>query len=110
MKKELQDAYRKVFMDMVTSNCGLLVGRYDAANGSDTYMHGVCMVMEWIAYRSSEEDYENFTDLFTRNMIESEEKAKGIKCHRCAELSGCWKGQHGGKKNCKCFSPKGVDK
>ena len=24
----------------------------------------------------------------------------------CAELDGCWKGQHGGKKKCKCFSPK----
>lgn len=75
MTKELQDAYRKVFTDMMTSDCGLLVGRYDAMDGSDTYMHGVCMVMEWIAYRSSEEDYENFIDLFTRNMIESEEKA-----------------------------------
>ena len=106
----LQDAYRMVYNDMLNGGCEMLVGKYDATNGNEQYMFGVGMVMEWIAYRSSEEDYENFTDLFTRNMIESEEKAKGIKCHRCAELSGCWKGQHGGKKNCKCFSPKSVDK
>ena len=31
---------------------------------------------------------------------------KEIKCKRCAELSGCWKGQNGGKPCCKCFSPK----
>ena len=41
------------------------------------------------------------------NTITSEQKAKCIKCYKCAELSDCYKGQHGGKKNCKCFSPKG---
>lgn len=86
---ELEKAYKIVFADLMTNSFGLLVGKYDAANGNDTYMHGIELVMETIAIRSSEEDYENFTDLFTRNMIESKEKAKGIKCHRCAELSGC---------------------
>lgn len=33
-------------------------------------------------------------------------KKEEIKCPRCAELSGCWRGQNGGKPNCKCFSPK----
>ena len=33
-----------------------------------------------------------------------------IKCNRCAELSDCWKGQHGGKPNCLCFSPKIIEK
>lgn len=29
-----------------------------------------------------------------------------IKCHRCAELEGCWAGLHNkGKINCDCFSP-----
>ena len=36
----------------------------------------------------------------------AEQKAQGIKCYKCAELDGCYKGQHGGKKKCKCFSPK----
>ena len=33
-----------------------------------------------------------------------------IKCNRCAELCGCWIGQHGGKPNCSCFSPKMIKK
>ena len=30
----LQDAYRMVYNDMLNSGCGLLVGQYDAKNGS----------------------------------------------------------------------------
>ena len=80
MNKELQDAYKTVFMDLMTNNFGLLVGRYDASNGSEEYMFGIELVMETIAIRSSEEDYENFTELFTRNIIESQERAlKNVK-------------------------------
>lgn len=33
------------------------------------------------------------------------------KCNKCAELSGCWAGQHGKDGNgCVCFSPKGKEK
>lgn len=31
--------------------------------------------MEWIAYRVSEEDYNEFNDLFIKNLIKSEQKA-----------------------------------
>ena len=41
MNKELQDAYKTVFMDLMANNFGLLVGRYDAANGSEEYMFGI---------------------------------------------------------------------
>ena len=31
---------------------------------------------------------------------------KENKCYKCAELEGCWAGQHGkGKTDCKCFGP-----
>lgn len=33
-------------------------------------------------------------------------KKKEVKCPRCAELSGCWIGQNGGREGCRCFSPK----
>lgn len=33
-----------------------------------------------------------------------------IKCPRCAELSGCYRGQNGGKSGCKCFSPKAEER
>lgn len=37
-------------------------------------------------------------------------KTEEIKCSRCAELSGCYVGQNGGKPCCKCFSPKAEEK
>lgn len=109
MTKTVQDAYRIVFNDILNSECGLMVGTYDAKNGDEKFMHGISTVMEWIAYRVSDADGDAFSDLFIKNMIASEQKAKGIKCYKCAELSGCYVGLHGGKKNCKCFSPNGVD-
>lgn len=64
-------AYKIVLKDMLNSGCDLLVGKYDARNGSKTYMHGVAMVMEWIAYRVSEEVGKSFSNMFIDNMIES---------------------------------------
>ena len=75
MANTIQDAYRIVLNDMLNSGCGLLVGEYDARNGSEQFMHGISTVMEWIAYRVSEEDYNEFNDLFIRNLIKSEQKA-----------------------------------
>lgn len=37
---------------------------------------------------------------------ELEKNKQREKCLRCAELSGCYKGQNGGHPNCKNFSPK----
>jgi hypothetical protein len=101
----LQDAYRMVYNDMLNGGCEMLVGKYDATNGSEVYMHGVNMVMEWIAYRVSDEDGDAFCELFVKNMCESEQKAK---CKRCAEYKDCYAGQNGGAKvGCPCFSPIG---
>ena len=70
----LQDAYRMVYNDMLNSECGLLIGQYDAKNGSKELMYGIDIVMEWIAYRVSEADGDAFSDLFLKNMSESEKK------------------------------------
>ena len=85
--------------------CGMFEGRYDAKNGKPEFMYGISTVMECLAYRVSDEYGDDFSDTFIQNLIISEQKAKGIKCYKCAELSGCYKGRHGGKKNCKCFCP-----
>ena len=107
MTKTVQDAYRIVLNDILNNGCEMFVGKYDAKNGSEQFMHGIGTVIEYIAYNVSDEDGYVIENLFIKNMIESEQKAKGIKCYKCAELEGCHKGQHGGKKNCACFSPKG---
>ena len=79
MTNTIQDAYRIVFNDMMNSGCGLLVGKYDAKNGNEKYMFGVDTVMEWIAYKVSEVQGDNFSELFTKNMVESQKKARGDK-------------------------------
>ena len=77
MANTVQDAYRIVFNDMMNSGCGLLVGKYDAKNGNEKYMFGVDTVMEWIAYKVSEAQGDDFSELFTKNMVESQKKARG---------------------------------
>ena len=79
MTNTVQDAYRIVFNDMMNSGCGLLVGKYDAKNGNEKYMFGVDTVMEWIAYKVSEVQGDDFSELFTKNMVESQKKARGDK-------------------------------
>lgn len=79
MANTVQDAYRIVFNDMMNSGCGLLVGKYDAKNGNEKYMFGIDTVMEWIAYKVSEVQGDDFSELFTKNMVESQKKARGDK-------------------------------
>lgn len=69
--KTVQDAYRIVLNDMLNSDCGLLVGKYDAKHGKPDFMYGIQTVMEWIAYKVSETDGDYFSDMFGRNIIES---------------------------------------
>lgn len=87
--KNLQDAYRIVFNDMTNSGCNLLLGKYDAKNGSESFMHGIATVMDWIADRSGEDD---FYELFTTNMIESK--------HRITVKRGRWKLHDDGSGTC----------
>jgi hypothetical protein len=74
MANTIQNAYRIVLNDILNSGCGLMVGNYDAKNGSEQFMHGISTVMEWIAYRVSEADGDAFSDMFVKNLIESEKK------------------------------------
>ena len=78
MKKDkaLAKAYEMVLNDIVNSGCGLMVGKYDAKNGEDSFMHGISTVMEWIAYRVSDEVGDDFSDTFCNNLIESEQRAE----------------------------------
>jgi hypothetical protein len=76
MNKTIQDAYRIVLNDMMNSGCGLLVGEYDARNGDISYISGVSTVMEWIAYKVSEETGDDFSTLFTKNVIKSIDRSK----------------------------------
>ena len=43
-------------------------------NGNKNFMYGISTVMEWIAYRVSEKQGEEFSAMFLDNMIDSQEK------------------------------------
>lgn len=78
MANTIQDAYRVVYNDILNSGCNIFTGNYDAKNGSEQYMYGVSTVMEWIAYKVNEETGNDFSDLFTKNLIKSIDKANKI--------------------------------
>lgn len=54
------------------SSCDLFIGKYDAKHGNEYYMYGVSAVMEYLAYRVSGEYGDEFSKMFTKNMLDSE--------------------------------------
>lgn len=106
----VKEAYRIVLNDILNNGSGMFVGKYNAKHGSAEFMYGISTVMEYLAYSICDEEGDAFSNLFIKNMVASEQKAQGINCYNCAELPGCCRGQHGGKRNCKCFRQKGIDK
>jgi len=60
--------------------CDLYCGKYDAKNGNESFMNGVCCVMEAIACRVNDEIYEAFSDMFLHNLLASENRTKGVTC------------------------------
>lgn len=74
-EKMMKVAYQLVYQDMVVNaGVGMLVGKYDAKHGSKEFMYGVGTVMEFIASKVSEETYDTFSDIFTKNLVESEKR------------------------------------
>ena len=75
MTPTLQKAYEIVFNDMNNSGCGLLIGKYDAKNSNESFMHGIYTVMEWIAYRADEKLADEYSKTFLKNIIKNKKKA-----------------------------------
>lgn len=71
-----QDAYRIVLNDILNSDIGLFVGRFDAENGSCEFMGGIEAVMEYIAEQVSKADYYDFEAIWWKNFEESVDKAR----------------------------------
>ena len=66
-----KEAFEFVLNELM--QCGLFIGEYDARHGDEHFMYGIATVMESIAYRVGDDVGDAFSDLFTRNMIKSEE-------------------------------------
>lgn len=73
--KLLKTAYHLVYVDMVSKGPKLFKGYYDAKHGNNSFMYGICTVMEFIADKISPEVYDKFSTEFVTNMNKSEERA-----------------------------------
>lgn len=71
-----QDAYRIVYNDILNRDIGLFLGRFDAKNGKPEFMYGISTVMEFIALECSEEDYEDFQQIWFENFQKSIDNAE----------------------------------
>lgn len=65
---------RTLVMEMM--ECPMFRGEYDAKHGSESFMHGVATVMEYLAMKVDEEFYWEISDIFTKNMAKSLDKAR----------------------------------
>lgn len=75
-EKVMKVAYQLVYQDMVVNaGVGMFTGKYDAKHGSKEFMYGIGTVMEFIASKVSEETYDTFNNIFTKNLVESK---KGV--------------------------------
>lgn len=71
----------------------LFCGIYDAKNGNESFMHGVCNVMEYIAFKAGKLD--DFGDMWDANIRKSKEAASMDEektCKTCKHLmfSDCY--------------------
>lgn len=53
----------------------MFTGKYDAINGNEDFMFGICTVMEYIAYEVNEPTYEEFSTMWVGNVLDSFAKA-----------------------------------
>ena len=73
---ELKDAYMEVLKDIINNGPAMFIGKYDAKNGKPEFMFGISILLEWIAYKTEDEDAIRFADEeFIKNMVESQKKA-----------------------------------
>ena len=54
--------------------CPLFRGEYDAEHGSESFMDGISTVMESLARLVDDTFYQEVSDVFTHNMVKSQEK------------------------------------
>ena len=71
-----KEAYKIVYDDLIQNE--LLIGKYDAENGSEDFMDGIWVMMEIIASNISDETLYEFDEIFLNNLKQSEDKIKKV--------------------------------
>ena len=67
-----KEEIRQLVLEMM--ECPLFRGEYDAKNGSEYFMYGISTVMEYLASYVDDTFYQEVSDVFTHNMVKSQEK------------------------------------
>lgn len=63
---------RQLVLEMM--ECPMFRGEYDAKHGNESFMYGISTVMEYLASRVGDAFYQGVSDVFTHNMVKSQEK------------------------------------
>lgn len=71
-----QEAYKIVYNDILNRGIGLFLGQFDVKNGKPEFMYGISTLMDFIAYESSEKDYDDFQKIWFENFQKSIDNAK----------------------------------
>ena len=73
-----QQAYKLVYEDLIEMNLfkGIYDARHTEEDSIDLFMAGISMVMEFIAYRVSDTVYDEYLDLWNKNVSQSIAKAE----------------------------------
>ena len=56
--------------------CPMFRGEYDAKHGNESFMNGIATVMESLARLVDDTFYQEVSDVFTHNMVKSQEKVQ----------------------------------
>ena len=63
--------------------CPMFRGEYDAKHGSESFMDGIATVMESLARLVDDTFYQEVSDVFTHNMVKSQEKVQKTSWQIC---------------------------
>lgn len=74
LNQDEKNTIERVVTEM--SKAGIFSGRYDAKHGDKKFMHGVCLVMEYLANLVNDDFGNEININFIKNMIASREKAE----------------------------------
>lgn len=69
-----KEEIRQLVSEMM--ECPMFRGEYDAKHGNESFMNGIATVMEYLAMRVDDTFCQEVSDVFTHNMVKSQEKVQ----------------------------------
>lgn len=67
-----KEEIRQLVLEMM--ECPMFRGEYDAKHGNESFMYGIATVIEYLASLADDTFCQEVSDVFTHNMIKSQEK------------------------------------